>query len=115
LYAQAANARLGGGPGGAGRGSRPVVGTTGVVAFFLRWIAGPSGSNNLVTASCKLVLAGEPATRAYLRLFALGRRFEPDREGRRFEPDREADRRVRRAGRFFAGTFLLGSGLTAGP
>jgi hypothetical protein len=56
----------------------------------------------------------QPATRRYLRLFALGRRFEPDREGRRFEPDREADRRVRRAGRF-AGTFLLGSGSTAGP
>src|SRR5262245_39286077 len=48
-------------------------------------------------------------------------RFDPRRvvfrffaRGRRFEPDRELDRRGRRAGRF-AGTFLLGSGLTAGP
>ena len=41
------------------------------------------------------------ATRSYFPLFAPGRRCEPDR-------------RVRRVGRF-AGTFLVGSGLTAGP
>ena len=43
--------------------------------------------------------------RRYLRLFALGRRCEPDLE---------AGRRARRAVRV-AGTFFVGSGLTAGP
>jgi hypothetical protein len=41
------------------------------------------------------------ATGSYFPRFALGRRCE-------------ADRRARRVGRF-AGTFLVGSGLTAGP
>jgi hypothetical protein len=85
------------------RGSKPRHGHS--AGFVFR--AGRQGNQDRTRQRERIVKPQESVKRrnfvrrCYLPLFAPGRRCEPDR-------------RARRAGRF-AGTFLAGSGLTAGP